>query len=266
MPELPDVECFRRYFDATALHQAIGHIHVPGPGLLVDTTPQGLGRALKGAEFQSTTRHGKYLFALTDRDKCLVLHFGMSGRLAYSASGGVPPQYTQLEIDLAAVNRLYYIAPRKLGSIALAASPEEWVARHELGPDALALAEADFLALADGSRGKVKPWLMDQKHLAGIGNYYSDEILFRSRLHPAFPLQELRESELRLLFENIQRVLQVAIDCKADPAALPRSFLLTHRIEGGHCPRCGARLRQVKVGGRTAYFCPACQPAPHAAD
>lgn len=79
MPELPDVEVFRRYLAATALHKQIRSVHVAGPALLKDTTPQALGRALKDAAFESTLRHGKYLFAGTDRRTSLVLHFGMSG-------------------------------------------------------------------------------------------------------------------------------------------------------------------------------------------
>ncbi|SDK30675.1 Fpg/Nei family DNA glycosylase [Microbulbifer yueqingensis] len=260
MPELPDVERFRRYLEATALHQRIVHLHVPGPELLVDTSPQGLGRTLGGAEFSSATRHGKYLFALTDTGKCLVLHFGMTGELAYSGRERPLPDYTQLEIDFEGDNRLAYIAPRKLGRIAVVNSPDEWISSRELGPDALEISEEAFLEQSSRSRSKVKSWLMDQHRLAGIGNYYSDEILFQSHLHPCASMGDLRESERRVLYQNMRRVLQLAIDRDADPAALPRSFLLPHRIKGERCPRCGGTLQQLEVGGRTAYFCPACQP------
>ncbi|WP_237060539.1 Fpg/Nei family DNA glycosylase [Microbulbifer sediminum] len=260
MPELPDVEVYRRYFDSTALHQAIQHVRVPGPELLVDTTPQALGRALHGAAFRKTERHGKYLLAHLDSGKCLVLHFGMSGDLAYCQAGNRTPQYTQLEIDFANNSRLAYRCPRKLGHIALADSPNAWIRSHELGPDALRISEREFLRLSGSGHGRAKSWLMDQRQIAGIGNYYSDEILFQCLIHPASELAELNKSNRERIFNVMQRVLHKAIDCNADPEALPESYLLPHRGKDGHCPRCGGNLEQMTIGGRTAWYCPGCQP------
>lgn len=258
MPELPDVEQFRRYFNATALHQRIRRIHVQTPSLLVDTSPQGLGRALKGHAFAATERHGKYLLAKLDSGKWLALHFGMSGALHYSKSAD-SLEYAQLSIQFANGFALRYVAPRKLGRIALTRSPGEWIDRRDLGPDALAISEEDFIKRAAQRRGGIKAWLMDQQSLAGIGNIYSDEILFQCRLHPQTPVGDLDDAAIRGLYRALRRVLETAIERKAEPDCLPDSYLLPHRGQGGRCPRCDTALEKIDAAGRTAWLCPRCQ-------
>lgn len=258
MPELPDVEQFRRYFNATALHQRIRRIHVPAPSLLVDTSPQGLGHALKGRTFVAAERHGKYLFAKLDSGKWLVLHFGMSGALHYSKAG-TRPKYTQLPIEFENGFELYYTAPRKLGRIALTESPRQWIDDRNLGQDALAIGEKAFVERAAQRRGSIKSWLMDQHSLAGIGNIYSDEILFQCRLHPQTPVGDLDDADIRGLYRALRRVLATAIERRAEPERLPDSYLLPHRHDGGRCPRCDTALEHTDTAGRTAWFCPRCQ-------
>ncbi|MHB1215952.1 MAG: DNA-formamidopyrimidine glycosylase family protein [Thiobacillus sp.] len=111
MPELPDVETFKRYLDATALHQPIGTVRVGAPSLLHGTTPQGLGRRLHGQALESTRRHGKYLFARVDEAGWLVLHFGMSGRLQYAEASGQLPQDAEFLLRFKNKAGLAYIAP-----------------------------------------------------------------------------------------------------------------------------------------------------------
>jgi formamidopyrimidine-DNA glycosylase len=112
----------------------------------------------------------------------------------------------------------------------------------------------------------VKSVLMDQALIAGIGNIYADEILFQARLHPKAPVTSLGERERALLFEQIKAVLTTAIDCGAGAEQLlerlPDDYLLPQREKDGKCPRCGAKIATLKAAGRTAYFCPRCQPAP----
>ena len=259
MPELPEVETCRRYFNATALHQKIARTHVQEAALLVDTTPQGLGRALKGHTFDDTCRHGKYLFAELDSGNWLVMHFGMSGELDYGRSAMA--EYTQLAIEFSNGYRLAYVAPRKLGQIALVDRPEHWIARKKLGPDALSLGAEDFLQLAASRRGTVKSWLMDQHAMAGIGNLYSDEILFQCRIHPRHAVGDLSEAELKEIHRNLSELLKTSIAVQADPDKLPEKFLLPRRHEGGQCPRCGSVLHNTKIGSRTSWFCPHCQQA-----
>jgi formamidopyrimidine-DNA glycosylase len=259
MPELPDVETSKRYLDATALHQTIERVHVEAPGLLGDLSPQGLGRMLTHHRFERTQRHGKYVFVQLETGRWLVLHFGMSGRLAYykCEQKGAPP--AQLCIDFDNGYHLAYIAPRKLGHIALTDDTGDFIAAHDLGPDALALDFEHFRKRATGRRGAVKSWLMNQQVLAGIGNIYADEILFQAGIHPQCQLTELGRDELERLFKSLREVLGEAIAAQADPARLPASFLLPQRHKGGCCPACGASLETVAVSGRTAYYCSTCQ-------
>lgn len=259
MPELPDVETYRRYVGATALHKVIRSTHVPGAELLEDTSPQALGRQLDGHAFEQTRRHGKYLFLQLDDGGFLVLHFGMTGRLRYFKDSP-HPEHTQLLITFANGYRLAYVAPRKLGMIALTADMDDFVKRKELGPDALQLGPDDFRELLESSRGGVKSWLMNQHHLAGIGNVYSDEILFQARIHPRRSLKSLDSDDRQRLYRALQDVLKKTIDAQADPDRVPASFLLPHRQEGEPCPRCGTPVRQEEIAGRTAYYCPRCQP------
>ena len=259
MPELPDVEVYRRYLSSTALHQRIDHTRVCSPGVLAGTSPQALGRALKGAAIEDTRRHGKFLFARADAGRWLVLHFGMTGRLYYSRKGEDPPEHTACLFGFANGAILAYISPRKLGRIGLTGSADSYIASQGLGPDALEIDEAEFLARAEDRRGGVKSWLMDQESLAGIGNVYSDEILFQAGLHPRLGVKDLGHDRLRRLYRSVSAVLAAAIKARADPARMPSDFLLPHRHEEGRCPRCGAGVKKIRAAGRTAWYCPHCQ-------
>lgn len=259
MPELADVEVYRQYLNATALHQPIEHIHVESDAILADTTPQGLGRALKDNQFDATRRHGKYLFIELHNGGWLAIHFGMTGSLQYFGADTKPPDYTQLLLSFKNGHQLAYVAPRKLGRIALTDSPQDFIDAHALGPDALALSPADFKQLAEGRRGGVKAWLMDQKTIAGIGNVYSDEILFQARLHPKTNVSELDEAALNTLYQKIHQVFDAAIKARVDPAQMPDSFLLPHREKGGKCPNCNGQVKKISVSGRNGWYCPVCQ-------
>ncbi len=261
MPELPDVEVYRRYIDATSLHSPVSGVEVPSPEVLRGTTPQGLGRALKGRPFEETRRHGKYLFVqLGDEDRYLVLHFGMTGELAYTTGGGPPPEYTACRFRFDDGGCLAYVAPRKLGRVSVTGSLSGFIEQHELGPDAPSLSKPQFRRLAEGRRGSVKSFLMNQAIMAGIGNVYSDEILFQAGIHPRSAVKDLDAADLDELRRAMRRVLRQAIAAGAEPGEMPDSFLLPRRHEDGHCPRCGTPLQQVTVSGRTAWFCPDCQP------
>ncbi len=97
---------------------------------------------------------------------------------------------------------------------------------------------------------------MDQSLIAGLGNVYSDEILFQAGIHPRSPLAHLDARGLRRLERSLADVLRAAIRAKADPRAMPAWFLLPHREPGARCPRCGGRIERIRLGGRSAYLCP----------
>jgi len=259
MPELPDVETFRRYVEATSLDQPIVQVHIAEPALLQDVSPRSLRRTLVPHRFVTTRRHGKHLLVRLDNGAWLALHFGMSGELACFRSEQKTPPYSRVILDFDKGNHLAYVSPRKLGHISLARDPQEFIARKRLGPDALALDRRTFRELARDSRGSVKAWLMNQEAIAGIGNIYSDEILFQARLQPKRALDSLSDADLGRLFNSLRKVLTTAIAAKADPAAMPRGFLLPRREKGGRCPHCGMLLGTMRAGGRTCYFCTRCQ-------
>jgi formamidopyrimidine-DNA glycosylase len=105
----------------------------------------------------------------------------------------------------------------------------------------------------------VKAILLNQQLIAGIGNLYADEILFRTRMHPATGTARLCDKDLTGLFRAMRHVLEKAIALKTDFSRLPKSWLLTHRGKAGRCPRCGRALKSATIGGRTAWFCRHCQ-------
>lgn len=268
MPELPDVENFRRYLNATALHKTIAGVTVGSTKILRGISARAIGSALRGRRMERTRRHGKHLFVALDNGRWLTLHFGMSGRLTYFKDMKDDPPDDRLRFDFDNGAHLAYQNRRLLGRVGLADDPDAFIADEGLGPDATdsSLDEAAFVTLLAGRRGQIKPALMDQHLLAGIGNIYSDEILFQARLHPASLVRDLARSRLRTLYKSMRTVLDVAIDRGAGSEELvrrlPSSYLLPHREEGAKCPRCGGKIETVKASGRTAYYCPRCQPAP----
>lgn len=260
MPELPDVERFKRYVDATSLHQNVSRVRVLAPALLKGISAQALGQHLKGKTFTRAQRHGKFLFLHADRDGWLLMHFGMTGHLQYGHWADGPPEHTGCSVEFDNGAALAYIAPRKLGRIGWAEDPDTFIKAQGLGPDAAWISLQELQQRAEGRKGTVKNWLMDQSVIAGIGNVYSDEILHRARLHPASAMNKLDAEIVSRLHQAMQEVLRYAIEAKAEPENMPRSFLLPHREEGAKCPACGGTLERVQSGGRSAYFCPGCQP------
>ena len=259
MPELPDVEVFKRYADATSLHQNIAHVRVLVPSLLKGATAQALGRHLKGKSFTETHRHGKFLFLRADDDGWLLMHFGMTGRLEYGHWRDRPPEYSGCLVEFDTEAALAYVAPRKLGRIGWAEDIETFVQAQDLGPDALSLSLTQLREAAERRRGSVKAWLMDQSAMAGIGNVYSDEILFRARIHPESQVANLDQDRLARLHRALTQMLKQAIKAQADPQRMPRSFLLPRRKTGAPCPSCKGELERIRAAGRSAYYCPSCQ-------
>jgi formamidopyrimidine-DNA glycosylase len=125
-----------------------------------------------------------------------------------------------------------------------------------LGPDALDLRYEQFQKILSGKRGSVKSILMNQGILSGIGNIYSDEILFQAGIYPKGRIEKMEEKSIHTLYDTIKEVLETAIEVRADVDNLPRTYLIPHREKGGICPKCGHTLTPIRVVGRTAYYCP----------
>ena len=260
MPELPDVRTFKGYFDATSLHERIDSVHVRDSEILEETSPQGLGRHLNGKRFDSTFTHGKHLFAILDGGGALVLHFGMTGFLEAFSGDTAEPEHTKLRIDFTSGSSLAYVCTRKLGLIGFTKDPEAYLREKGVGPDAMEIDQDAFVKLLSGRRGMIKSTLMNQDIIAGIGNVYSDEILYQTGVHPETPVDALSEDTLLRLHSVMVRVFETVIRNQADPERMPSSYLTPHRGEdSAACPKCGGSIQSRKVSGRTAYFCPSCQ-------
>lgn len=259
MPELPDVETMRRYLQATSLHQEIEDVEVDG-GQLVEHTSEELKEQLVGRSFVSTRRHGKWMFAELDGngDAFLVLHFGMTGGLKHFRDMEEAPEYERVRFQFTNGYHLAYYAMRKLGDVEVVEDVGQFLHEKELGPDALDpdLDLAAFKGVIEGRRAMAKALLMDQHIIAGIGNVYSDEMLFQAGIYPRRKINDLEEPTLEKLFHTMKHVLQTAIERQAKPERFPDSFVTPNRHEGGRCPKCGAELERVKVCSRTAYYCP----------
>lgn len=257
MPELPDVEGFRRYLDRHARGRRIEHVEAPDRELVRNRSPQALGRALKGERFAAPRRHGKWLIAPAG-DVEVLLHFGMTGCLRWSAGDDERDRHDRV-IFVCDAGELRYNNMRRFGGV--------WIARDEaerervtgpLGPDAQDLGRDAFVELLEGRRGAVKAALMDQRLLAGVGNLLADEALWRARIHPATPVGELKPRRRHRLHDALQ---QTIAEANPEGRIPPRESWLTGARDArpGACPRCASTLRRSRVGGRTACWCPRCQ-------
>jgi formamidopyrimidine-DNA glycosylase len=259
MPELPEVETFKRYLDSTSLHQRITGLEVRDAYVLKRVSTRQLARRLKGRRFENSRRHGKHLFVRAGDKLWLRLHFGMTGSLEYLKDDEVAPKTARVILRFADNCRLAFDDQRKFGEIELIEDLDEFLRTRVLGPDALEISPSQFKAVIGKHRGAVKAILLNQQLIAGIGNLYADEILFRARMHPATEAVRLTDKDLTGLFRAMRHVLEKAIALKTDFNRLPRTWLLTHRGKRGRCPCCGRALKSATIGGRTSWFCALCQ-------
>ena len=268
MPELPDVEIFKQRLDQVVAGRRITDAKMKDARLLNGIPVGEFERRLVSRRIRSTQRHGKYLIARLDDGAALILHFGMTGALETSDKGALAPKYQVLHIALGKDRWVSVTSQRKLGHIWLTDDVAAFLAHHKQGPDALdeGLDLRAFVAALGSERSTLKAALMDQARIAGIGNIYSDEILFQARLHPLTRVGDLEQGVLAGLYRVTREVLHQAIirNLMAEgPAnAFPDAWLTAHRKKGGLCPRCESMLATLKSGGRTTYFCPTCQIKP----
>jgi formamidopyrimidine-DNA glycosylase len=266
MPELPDVESDKRLLDHQARRQVIRRVEVGDGRILRKLSAAEFKRRVLGRRILSSRRHGKHLLAALDQNGWITLHFGMTGALVTCAAEGAPPPFTRLRLDLSGGKSLCYTDPRRLGHIGMAEDADSFIATEKLGPDALdpKLTLARFRAIIAAARGSAKSVLMDQSRIAGVGNIYADEILFQAGLHPELPIRHLNEAAVARLYRALRRVLKEAIARGAGSEhfadRMPASYLLRHRHPGGRCPRCAGTIATLRLGGRTTYYCPRCQP------
>ena len=255
MPELPEVETFRRYLERTSLCQRIAWAKVYGERLF-SGCPADLEAVLRGREFVTALRHGKYVLLKTDAGSHLVIHFGMTGSPHYHSER--PPDHVRFHIEFENGHELALSDMRRFGRIGMFDDVADLLETKGLGPDALSSSREEFGQRLKGARA-VKAALLDQRVLAGVGNLYADEVFFQSGIHPETRVDELDENEVSSIHGNIVFVLRSSLEVGTEFSRLPKEFLLRNRGEGCRCPRCDSVLERGKVAGTTTYLCPECQ-------
>jgi len=255
MPELPEVELYCRYFASHALHQRVAAVRVLDERILGVRTAA-LKRAVVGHEFAHVRRHGKHLFADAG-SSWLHLHFGMSGDLFYYADDAKRPRFARVVFEFDNGSRLAYDDMRLFGVVDITPEPDAFIAEHRLGPDPISSAFRlpVFRRIVRGRRGAVKALLMTQEIIAGMGNLYVDETLYRASIHPRRAVDTLSDAEVKAIFTSLRAVLKEAIAFKSRGGDYPGRWLTQHRDEGDRCPRCGGTIQRTVVFGRTTYFC-----------
>lgn len=272
MPELPEVEIRRQYLETSSLHQPINHIEVEDKKLLT-TDYALLVNALTGRQFTSTRRIGKNLFVLTDNPNVIVhMHFGMTGDLDYYHASLDRPRFARIVFEFTNGFNLGFLCPRKFERVGLVDNIDEFLLRKKIGPDGLAISLADLTERIRRKKALIKPVLLDQSVVAGLGNWIVDEVLFQAYIHPEQRANTLTDTQMVQLHNAIYLVLETAIRHEATYRDFPNNFLIHVRewddspyddVEAHKfCPRCHTRIERSVVGGRTTFFCPTEQVLP----
>lgn len=241
MPELPEVESYAQFFALHALDRTIARVRVLDDRILA-VRKAALVRGLVGRRFTSVRRHGKHLFAQAG-DVWLRLHFGMTGDLTIEAG-----RFAKVVFEFEGGTRLAFDDMRLFGVVDLVRDPDAFILDRRLGPDPLTIGVREFRARLAGKRGAIKALLLSQDVIAGVGNLYADETLFRAGIHPRRGADRLSAGEVKAIFTTLRRALREAIGGRT-------LYMVDHREEGERCPRCGGTIQRAVVGGRTTYFC-----------
>lgn len=200
------------------------------------------------------------IIALDDGRK-LILHFGMGGDLGYYKLPGERPDYTRIEFILANGWRLAFTCPRKICRVMLVDETAHVPALREMGPEPLSVGfSLAFLErlIEERPRRQIKPLLLDQKMIAGVGNIYADEILFEAGVRPDRRGLSLNEDEIKRIHRATRRVLRRSIRTSGDDD-FPSEFLVSREARGALCRVCYQPIEKKRIGGRTAHFCSHCQ-------
>jgi formamidopyrimidine-DNA glycosylase len=274
MPELPEVETNARNFARWALGRRIVRVTPPPGAREADgLSPRAFRARLQGRRVESVERRGKWTLARLSEGGGLALHLGMTGKLARVGARGPLPRFTRAVFALDDGARVCFVDSRRFGRLC-AAPWQELVARREvaeLGPDALTSATPAVLARAFQATGRtVKEALMDQRVLAGVGNLYATEALWRAKIHPAAKAARVAQDRaaLRRLASAVKASLRHGL-AELEGAEMPQYLedgapnpFHTYDRAGAPCHRCGTLLRAMTIGGRTSAYCPRCQLHP----
>jgi len=288
MPELPEVETIRRGLAARVEGRRLERLDILDPRFCAPAPPAELEAAVCGRRVSGLARRGKYLvWELEDgtgpgtveppEPLFLVLHLRMTGNLLLAAPGDPDePPHLRVRFSLDSGDRVLFTDPRRFGTgvVLRGTDAREAYFAARLGVEPLHpgfTAEA-LRILAAGRRAPVKAFLLSQERIAGVGNIYADEALFRARIHPLRPVGSLRRPQLAALRDAVVESLEAGIDARGatiddfrHPDGARGSFqhrFLVHRRAGEPCPACGGEIVKLRVAQRGTYVCERCQPRP----
>ena len=273
MPELPEVETIASELRARLAGRTIAGALVLWPRTVGHPSPEEFARAVVGECIMTVGRRAKYILVRLCSGATIAVHLRMTGRLTVEPADSPRDPYTRLILRLDGSDELRFADTRKFGRFYFVPAGETLPVRsfEALGPEPL---NDDFTAdtfarLVGGRRGNVKAALLDQRLVAGLGNIYVDEALFRARIHPRRTLQSLRPEEVQALHEAIVLVLRRAIGSGGTSFSDYRTTwghlggyqeaLSVFRRAGAPCPTCGAPIERHVVAGRGTHYCPVCQ-------
>jgi formamidopyrimidine-DNA glycosylase len=274
MPELPEVETIRRQLAPHLEGRTIRRAEILDWRWTRPEDPAVVEHELRGAHVQRLSRAGKYLIWELSGERFLLVHLRMTGALLFDPPA--EPPHTRVRFALDAGHRLAYVDPRRFGTGHLlhGAGERDAYLSARLGVEPLTpeFTGAHLRGLARGRTAPVKSFVLDQRRIAGVGNIYADEALFRARVHPLRPAGRLTGPQWEAVRVGIEEALQAGIDAKGasiddfrhiDGArgSFQDRFLI-HTRAGEPCVRCGGPIRKIVVGGRGTYVCERCQPRP----
>jgi formamidopyrimidine-DNA glycosylase len=271
VPELPEVETIRRQLEPELVGRRITSVEILDDRLTRPVSPREVERACAGRTIEAVERRGKYLLLRLDADRSLVMHLRMTGNIVF----GEPRddvRYLRAVIHLEGGSELRFTDLRRFGTAVVLDDDdlEEYLdPRAGVEPLSGALTAERIGELAEGRRAPLKSFLLMQSGVAGIGNIYADEALWRARLHPLSPAGSMRHEHWERLREGIVGALEAGLDnggasiddyrdARGEEGSMQEEFLV-HTREGLPCPRCGTEIRRIVLGGRSTYFCPGCQ-------
>lgn len=252
----------RRYFSAAVEGQQIVRVSFHDPLDKIFKSPrEALEKALTGARFGETQRIGKYFFAHIASGPWLHLHFGMTGDLVLYR-GNELPKYTRFSFHFQSGQNLAFCDLRKFGVIQLTDDPLAFVKELSLGPDLLKINPEDFSRRLRRGKVAIKTALLDQKRVAGIGNWIADEMLFDCAIHPLTPAEKISKEQAQQLWESGRAIVEQAIAEDTHYGAFPAGFFVHYRKGGALHPEYpDSPVEKLTVGGRGTYIVPARQKA-----
>lgn len=275
MPELPEVETVRRILHPGIVGQAITGVTLGKFPDVIASTMEGVDPAssLIGRTFLDTSRRGKYLILHLDDGLYLIVHLRMTGRLLLVPTIDPPVRFEHLAIHLGNGLDIRFGDQRKFGRLVLSTYDDVAHLDGRLGPEPFAssLTSAGLVEALRRRPGKIKNALLDQGVIAGLGNIYVDEALYRARIHPERPSNSLTVDELKRVLRAVRLVLNQSLERQGTTfssfenpygeAGTNADFLRVYgrARDGGSCLRCGMPLERIVVGGRGTTFCPRCQ-------